>query len=385
MPDGVSVIICCYNSAQRLPETLRHLAAQVVHGNVRWEVVVVDNASKDETAATAQRCWPASAPAQLRVVHEPEAGLSHARLRGIREAQYDVISFVDDDNWVAADWVERVHALFSNHPDLGASGGRIEAVCEITPPAWFESVKVHYAIGRQHPQSGDVTDTPGTLLWGAGLSLRAEAMRQLLEDGFTFKMSDRKGKLMSSGGDTEICFALRAAGWRFWYDDERVLQHFIPKERLQWEYARGLMRGLGESSALITIYVFALNSPPFENYAAWKKSWLFQFLKALRQYLGAILSHPESSFQTAEGSLPALAFGEREKPRLPRYGICAGTTPNCWHEIREGRVDQACGVSPKPTSRPSRKERPASCAAESRYRAKGSSDRYTRDRAAPSP
>ena len=126
MPSGVSVIICCYNSAERLPETLRHLSAQKVPEGLPWEVVLVDNASKDDTVATARRCWPASTPAELRVVVEPEAGLSHARLRGIRGARYDLISFLDDDNWAAADWIERVHALFSSRPDLGACGGRIE-------------------------------------------------------------------------------------------------------------------------------------------------------------------------------------------------------------------------------------------------------------------
>ena len=175
---SVSVIICCHNSAKRLPETLRHLAAQQVPAAIPWEVVVIDNASTDDTATLAPAIWPASALAPLRVVAEPQAGLRHARIRGIREARHEIISFIDDDNWVAPDWVQRVEALFAN-PEVGAAGGRSEAVTEIPPPPWFESIQELYAIGRQHPRDGDVTDASGTLLWGAGLNLRASAARHL--------------------------------------------------------------------------------------------------------------------------------------------------------------------------------------------------------------
>jgi glycosyltransferase involved in cell wall biosynthesis len=244
MNGGVSVIICCHNSAERLPETLRHLAAQQVPEGLLWEIVVVDNASADNTSEIALRCWPTVDPAPLRVVSESQVGLSHARIRGIREARHEIISFIDDDNWVPTDWVARVIALFASHPEIGAAGGRIEAAGEITPPDWFESVQGHYAVGRQYSQSGDITNTSGTLLCGAGLNLRTAAVRRLLEHGFVFMMSGRKGTRLAAGEDAELCFALRASGWRFWYDDDLVLRHFISKERLRWNYALRIMRGM---------------------------------------------------------------------------------------------------------------------------------------------
>lgn len=308
MNGGVSVVICCHNSSQRLPETLRHLAAQQVSKDIPWEVVVIDNGSTDDTAETAARCWPASARAALRVVSEPRAGLSHARIKGIGEARYEVVSFIDDDNWVSTDWIRRVSGIFANRPDIGASGGRIEAVCELTPPTWFESIQKYYAVGRQHAQSGDITNTAGTLLCGAGLNLRAAAVQKLLKDGFVFIMSGRKENHLMAGEDTELCFALRAAGWRFWYDDDLALRHFIPKERLQWSYALRLMRGMGEASALVDLYLFALDRPPFNGRPAWKKSWLFSALKALRHLGAVILSHPSDCFRQPEGSPHALDF-----------------------------------------------------------------------------
>src|SRR5215468_3703384 len=100
--DGVSVIICCYNSSTRLPDTLSHLGRQNVRPSIPWEVVIVNNASTDNTTVVAHQCWPSDAPTVLRVVYEPRLGLSHARSRGLSEARYEIVSFVDDDNWVCS-------------------------------------------------------------------------------------------------------------------------------------------------------------------------------------------------------------------------------------------------------------------------------------------
>src|SRR5207245_9963396 len=75
-PFGVSVIVCCHNSASRLPATLTHLAGQRCEGRFAWEVILVDNASSDGTARFAQELWPLEAPASIRVVHEARIGLA---------------------------------------------------------------------------------------------------------------------------------------------------------------------------------------------------------------------------------------------------------------------------------------------------------------------
>ena len=69
-----------------------------------WEVIVVDNNSKDHTKAVveeAQRAWPL-----LRYEFEGAQGLSHARNHGIACARGDVILFTDDDVLPEPDWLE---------------------------------------------------------------------------------------------------------------------------------------------------------------------------------------------------------------------------------------------------------------------------------------
>ena len=257
---GISVVICCHNSAKRLPETLAHLARQEVASEVPWEVVVVDNASTDDTARVAEALWPDDAPAPLRVVQEAEPGTGHARRRGIVEARYDIIGFVDDDNWLAPDWVERAARVMAEHPEVGACGGYSEAVCEVPPPGWFERHCVMYAIGP-----GPEGQEPGyrNLLWTAGMLMRKAAWEQMVSRGFRSVVvgragTARTGKSLAAGEDSELCFALRLAGWKLWFDPRLRFRHYLPETRLRWDYLRRLLRGLGHSVAL-DAYSFALS------------------------------------------------------------------------------------------------------------------------------
>jgi glycosyltransferase involved in cell wall biosynthesis len=330
---GLSVVICCYNSAGRLPETLRHLRTQYNPEDIDWEVIVIDNASTDATAQVARDNWPVGVRVPMRVVREERAGLSSARIRGVAEAHFDVISFIDDDNWVPTDWIARVGALFAEHPEVGVSGARCEPEPEVAPPPWFERIQAFYATGSQHKSSGDVTDTRGTLLWGAGLSVRTQAMCSLFDGPFNFLMSDRTAENMASGGDTELCYALREAGWRFWYDDTLVLRHFVPQARLTWPYALRLMSGLGASSAMYDLYLQALRRPPFARYPAWKRTWLFQFFKALKDTLVLLVLHPMACLTKPEGSSPALQF-QVAKGKIGRLVKLAGGYQGLRAQIR---------------------------------------------------
>lgn len=281
---GVSIVICCHNSASRLPQTLTHLQAQqVTKGAIPWEVIVVDNVSTDQTASVALNLWPEDAPAPLRVVSEPQLGLIHARIRGFQEARFELVSFIDDDNQVCPHWVERVSELMSQHPEVGACGGSVTAVSESTLPPWFERYKESYAVGEQTAESNDITSTRG-YLWGAGLTIRKSAWQQLLDAGFCPSLSGRKGTTLSSGEDNEICFALRLAGWRLWYEKQLKLQHYLSAHRLEWQYLRRLRRGCGTSSVLLEAYYLSLQASD-DMVTRFKQIWLIRIISSFRHLL----------------------------------------------------------------------------------------------------
>lgn len=254
--DGVSIVVCCHNSAKRLPETLAHLARQEVDDGTPWEVIVIDNASTDNTAEIGLTAGQHES-AQLRVIHESRLGLSYARECGFKAARYGVVSFVDDDNWLMPGWVQSVANIMAEHPEVGACGGRTMAVSDGSLPFWFETCKMIYAITPEDWRSGDMTFSRGAL-FGAGLSIRKLAWEQLVEAGFRSQSVDRQGTALLSGGDMELCLALRLAGWRLWFDSSLQLNHFLPAERLQWDYLRRLHRGSGMSTVSHDAYWFAL-------------------------------------------------------------------------------------------------------------------------------
>ena len=303
---GVSVVVCCHNSAKRLPQTLAHLIAQQVRKGLEWEVIVIDNASRDETGQVALASWPADAPAPLRVVCEPHSGLTNARYRGLAEAKYELISFVDDDNWVCPEWVQMVSEVMSEHRDLGACGGSNDGVCQVDPPWWFEGYRSSYAVGPQGSEAGDITWTRG-YLWGAGLTIRKSAWQRLVEEGFRHLLSDRRGKTLNAGGDSELCFALRLAGWRLWYEPRLRLRHSLPANRLKWNYLRRLHRGFGASSVGFDPYLFAPQKSPESLEGQTKQAWRresLEVLKRLRQDRNKVF---KLLYHGVEGDPEALA------------------------------------------------------------------------------
>ncbi len=113
----LSVIVCSHNGASKLPLPLRTLRDQTLSAE-RYEVIVVDDGSKDRTAEVATE-------AGVRLVRlEPNAGLAAARNAGVSAARGNVVALTDDDCEVAREWAEIVLAAFSD-PDVDGVGGRV--------------------------------------------------------------------------------------------------------------------------------------------------------------------------------------------------------------------------------------------------------------------
>ena len=258
MKKGVSIVVCCYNSSKILPATLKYLFRQNVPNNIPWEIIIVDNASTDNTSETAQKIYDKhNCLAPLRIVKEPKAGLSNARQKGFDTARYEYIILCDDDNFLKDDFVKTVYGIMSSNRKIGILGGQGKAEFEISKPDWFNNWKNSYAVGKQSMMDGDITASRG-YVWGASMVVRKEAWKKLTSRGFRTLLKDRTGKDLSSGGDTEICYALKNDGWLIWYDQRLKFKHFISAERLNWNYIKKLFRGFGKASPVLDIY---LNNP----------------------------------------------------------------------------------------------------------------------------
>ncbi len=78
---GASVIICCFNSYARLPDTLQHLAQQTIPDEFTIEILVVNNASTDDTVAIAKQELDkiSSKNISYKIINEEKPGQMHAR------------------------------------------------------------------------------------------------------------------------------------------------------------------------------------------------------------------------------------------------------------------------------------------------------------------
>src|ERR1700744_1685237 len=122
MSGNLSVIIPTHNPRPAyLQRVLEALKAQSLPKE-QWELVLVDNASKEPVADR----WDLSWHPNGRHVLENELGATQARLRGIRETKGDWLLFVDDDNVLDKDYLREAIKIAESHDSLGVFGGRID-------------------------------------------------------------------------------------------------------------------------------------------------------------------------------------------------------------------------------------------------------------------
>lgn len=250
---GVSVIICCFNSSQRLPETLKQLALQQVASIIPWEIIIVNNCSRDNTVTIAKEEWNKyGAITQMTIIDEHKPGLAYAREAGIKAAKYEYLIFCDDDNWLCESYVATAYEIMEAHAEAGLAGGYGNAVCEITPPDWFEQKKGGYAVSTGSVPTGDITANGH--LCGAGMVLRKSVMLSFYKAGFRSLLTDRNGTLLTSGGDAEISKWHILAGYTLWFDEKLKFDHYISKERLTEDYVKRLWEGFKTSAPVEIAY-----------------------------------------------------------------------------------------------------------------------------------
>jgi glycosyltransferase involved in cell wall biosynthesis len=250
----ISVILCTHNPrADYLEETLAGLRGQSLPSDT-WELVVVDNSSEPALSESAF----SGIARDTRLVREETVGLTPARVRGIREARGELLVFVDDDNVLDADYLERAVAIGAANPHLGAWGGQSRPRFEATPPEWTRPYWGGLVIREL---TGDhwsnVYHLHETMPAGAGLCVRAVVARRYVELHKTSARStvlDRAGGRLLSGGDTDLACCAIDLGLGAGTFAALGLVHLIPATRLDESYLLDLVEGFAYSSVVLRSY-----------------------------------------------------------------------------------------------------------------------------------
>jgi glycosyltransferase involved in cell wall biosynthesis len=256
MKRGISVIICCYNSGLRLAQTLKHLAQQRVPSDIPWEVILIDNASTDQTALIAEQEWKKYQVANVgfTVLAEPIPGKNYAFNRGLNTAKYEYVLTCDDDNWLNPDYLARAFQIMESDPTIGALGGCGVFEPELPSNPEIDGLSNSFVNG---PQTWASTEH---WVYGAGSIYRKSILTDLMSKGWTQITSGRKGKSLICGEDVEFCFMIYLSGYKVVADDHLKFKHFVPLNRQQIAYIVDLSFWLNYSHVLMNSYYPILNN-----------------------------------------------------------------------------------------------------------------------------
>lgn len=281
MKQGISVVVCCYNSEKRVSNTLSHLLNQNID-NVDWEIILVDNASKDSTAAVATQILSAKLPVEkFKIVIAEQPGLSNARKKGYLTSQYNYLLFCDDDNWLNEDYLQLAFNTMEQNKHIGILGGMGEAIFECKKPDWFDTYQINFAVGSQSKEVAKISIVE--TVYGAGFVVRKEIFERLDAICFQSLLSDRKGNDLMSGGDTELCYVTRYVGYEIAYSTSLQFKHLMPNERMNWSYMKRLYYGFGRMRVYTNAYQIleTTNFIPGQNLRL--PLWLDKYLHLIKQ------------------------------------------------------------------------------------------------------
>lgn len=250
MSPAVSAIICTHSPrGDVLARTLDSLRRQTLPVE-SWELIVVDNASPDPVAESVIAWHPAG-----RVVSEPALGLTHARLRGISSACSGLLLFVDDDNVLAPDYLERAVAIHRRLPMLGCFGaGIIEPEYEQEPAPELQPFMSMLALRSAAVSRWSNDPHDSCTPWGAGLAVTRQVAEAVAAATRTQPLKgslDRKGDSLTSCGDDEFSWVACEMGLGRGVFTELRLEHLIPRGRVQKDYLLRLAEGLAFSRIVL--------------------------------------------------------------------------------------------------------------------------------------
>ncbi|MGO8787158.1 MAG: glycosyltransferase [Terriglobia bacterium] len=272
----ITVILCTYNRCEGLAKALDSAAALRLPELVEWEVLVVDNNSRDRTREVVE-AFSRRYGERFRYLFEPQQGKSHALNAGIREARGDILAFTDDDVTLEPTWLENLTAHLHENDWVGA-GGRVLPDRTIPVPRWL-SLKEEYAraplaLFDFGHEAGQLAEPP----FGNNMAFRKEMFEK--HGGFRTDLGPCPGSEIRSE-DTEFGSRLQSAGERLRYEPSAVVYHSVPDSRLRKEYflawwfgkARADLREFG-IPADTKWFVAGIPLYLFRRLAVWTLRWM---------------------------------------------------------------------------------------------------------------
>jgi glycosyltransferase involved in cell wall biosynthesis len=232
----VTIAICTFNHTESLKQTLAALNRVNVPRDWHCELLLIDNASTDQTAEVIRSFQPANG-LDVHYLHEPRTGQCFARNTALQAAKGDIILFTDDDARVPENWIQGMcEPILAGKTDAVAGGIRIAPHLERPWMTWLH--KSLWAstefMDRDNPES----------LIGANMGFSREVLGKV--PGFDTELGPGA---LGFHDESLFSFQLREAGYRISSAFDVVVEHHFDESRLQRSELIETTRKMGASSA----------------------------------------------------------------------------------------------------------------------------------------
>lgn len=238
---GISVIICSYNRQHYIIDAIDSLYKQTVPKEA-FEVIVVDNNSKDDTAAVCKAYITDHSDLNIRYVTEKEQGASFARNTGAALSNAALLVFMDDDAIAEKHYLERILAFYKTHPEASGLGGRIIPKYIPEEPRWM-SYYVSSLVGNFDYSRHVEEFKPSKYPLESNMVIRKSDFR--LIGGFNTALPGVKGTLRIGGEGKDFFLKLQKEGKRIFYDPNIIVEHVVEVKKLTPEYMYRVASGIG--------------------------------------------------------------------------------------------------------------------------------------------
>jgi len=246
----ISAIICTHNREQYLGAAIDSLLAQTLDC---YEIIVVDNASTDATAAIAQSRVDSAANndaanTKVRYIYEPTLGLSVARNRGAKEAQGEILAYLDDDAEASAGWLAELLAVFEANENIAIAGGKVTLIWppNAQPPRWLSD---DLSSGLGAYDLGDeliYIQQPSLTPRGLNYAVRKSFLQTV--GGFDTHLG-RVGKNLLSNEEQQLTRLALERNQQVAYVPSALAAHNVAPARMKpgWFLSRSWWQGISES------------------------------------------------------------------------------------------------------------------------------------------
>ena len=240
----ISVVICTYNRSRHLKNVLSSLAEQEVSDDLTWEIVVIDNNSKDNTKDIV-RDFKSTTSIPVQYFTEEKQGLSHARNRGIVEATGKYVAFTDDDAIAEKKWVASLHEGLMKY-GCDCVGGKIFLRTEKELPGWLNR-ELWGFLGYLDYGDEEINFDDTHYPFGGNMVFPKDFFARI---GYFNPNYGRIGNKDFGGDEYELFTRFLASGGKGMYIPSAIVYHVIGPEKLQKQYFRKLHFRAGEQRAL---------------------------------------------------------------------------------------------------------------------------------------